>query len=215
MSTSITDSDLASNEALAQREALDASAVIQVVLAERQARDRGWWDRMADSFWPDSTVRLSWHKGSGAGFVAGTQAIAERGQEIALHQLSAPVAHVRGDRAFVESTATMRMAVNIDGVAGNLTTTVRLNYRLERRDGRWRIFSLDAIYENTTLFPAVPGQVITVDPDELTGYRSSYALLAWNIARRGITPSTEDLGDDRPDDVKAFYDGVWSWLEQQ
>lgn len=194
--------------------ALDASIVIQVVLVERQARDRGWWDRMADSYWPDSTVRLSWHKGSGAGFVAGTKAIADRGQEIALHQLAAPVAHVRGDRAYVESTATMRIATNIDAVAGDLTTTVRLNYRLERREGRWRIFSLDAIYENVTLTPSVPGQVITVAPEELRGYRSSYALLAWNIARRGISPSMDDLGDDRPDQVNAFYAEVWAWLEE-
>ncbi|MGW5640638.1 hypothetical protein ACWEWQ_38800, partial [Streptomyces sp. NPDC003832] len=35
----------------------DVALVTQVVLAERQGRDRGWWEQMADRYWPDSTVQ--------------------------------------------------------------------------------------------------------------------------------------------------------------
>ena len=185
----------------------DIALITQVVLAERQGRDRGWWDQMAAAFWPDSTVRLSWYDGDGAGFVAGSAAMAARGA-VALHRVFAPVVQVRGSRAAVELSVAMRLQVEIDGVAGDLVAHTRLNYRLERRDGEWRIVSLAAVYENVTLTPAVPGQVITIHPDELAGYRSSYAILAWNIAREGRTPNDTELGDDRPAEVAAFYDAT-------
>jgi hypothetical protein len=70
--------------------------VTQVVLNERQGRDRGWWDLMRDLYWPDSRVKLSWYDGPGAGFVDDSAAMAERGS-VALHHLYSPSVHVRGD----------------------------------------------------------------------------------------------------------------------
>ena len=124
----------------------DLALITQVVLAERQGRDRGWWDQMADAYWPDSTVRLSWYRGDGAGFVEGSKSMALRGST-ALHHSYAPVVHVRGPRAHVELSVAMRISVAVDDVAADLVSYTRLNYRLERRDDRWRISSLDAIYE--------------------------------------------------------------------
>jgi hypothetical protein len=126
--------------------------------------------------------------------------------------LFAPVVHVRGDRAFVEISAAMRIQAEIDDVSAELISSTRLNYRLERRRGDWGILSLDAIYEYVTLTPLVPGEVIRIPADELAPYRSSYGILAWNLARQGGTPGDDELGDDRPEEVAAFYSGVWSWL---
>ena len=189
----------------------DISLVTQVVLAERQGRDRGWWDQMGALYWPDSTVRLSWYNGDGAGFVAGSEAMAKRGA-VALHHMFAPVVHVRGAKAYVEVSVAMRFTIDVGNMSGDLVSYTRLNYRLEQRDDRWRILSLNAIYEYTTLTPSVPGQTIEVPADELAQFRSSYAILAWNIARGGIPPSADELGDDRPEDVAAFYANVWEWL---
>ena len=194
--------------------ALDIALVTQVVLAERQARDRSWWDLMAELYWPESTVRLSWYEGDGAGFVAGSAAMAERGT-LALHNMSAPVVHVRGDRAYVEAPLSMRIKIEVDGVAGDLVSFTRLNYRLERRDSKWRILSLAAIYEHATLTPSTPGQRIEIPAEDLATYRSSYALLAWNSVREGRTPKDDELGDDRPDDLAVFYDHIWTWLNQE
>ncbi|MFE6365704.1 nuclear transport factor 2 family protein [Streptomyces sp. NPDC057806] len=192
--------------------AADVALVTQVVLAERQGRDRGWWDLMADRYWPDSAVRLSWYDGNGAGFVAGSRAMAERGS-VALHHMYAPVVHVRGARAYAEASTGLRFQVEVDGVRGELLSHTRLNYRLERRDQVWKILSLDAVYEYCTLTPSVPGQQIVVPVEELAAYRPSYALLAWNIARDGRTPGSEELGDDRPEELAAFYASVWEWLD--
>jgi hypothetical protein len=105
----------------------DIAVVTQVVLNERQGRDRGWWDLMRDLYWPDSRVKLSWYDGPGAGFIDGSAAMAERGS-VALHHLYSP----------------------------------------------------------------------------------SYAILAWNLARSGGSPTDDELGDDRPQDVEAFYVDVWN-----
>jgi hypothetical protein len=45
----------------------DIAEVTQVVLRERRARDRGWWD---ECIAPDAQIRLSWFRGSGGDFVA-------------------------------------------------------------------------------------------------------------------------------------------------
>jgi hypothetical protein len=37
---------------------LDGAAIARLVLHERQGRDRGWWEQMASTYWPDSQVDL-------------------------------------------------------------------------------------------------------------------------------------------------------------
>ena len=106
----------------------------------------------------------------------------------------------------------MRIRVEVDGVDAELVSSTRLNYRLERREGHWRITRLDAVYEYTTLDTAVPGQVIEIPAEDLIAFRASYALMAWVNAREGRAISTDELGDDRPAELAAFYADTWSWL---
>ncbi|MGV1010630.1 MAG: nuclear transport factor 2 family protein [Dermatophilaceae bacterium] len=195
-------------------DALDIALVTQVILAERQGRDRGWWDQMHDAYWPDSTVTLSWYNGDGPGFIEGSRQMAARGS-VALHHSYAPVVHVRGSRAIAELPLAMQMHSEVDHVAANLIAHTRLNYRLSRRGGRWRITSLDAVYEYTTLDPVVPGQRIEVPAEELAAFRPSYALMAWLNARTGFTISTGQLGDDRPEELAAFYADAWNWINAE
>jgi len=198
--------------AFGQGSAVDAFVATQVVLRERQCRDRGWWEQMDQTFWPDSTVRLSWYDGNGPGFVLGSKAMKQRGQHT-LHHVFAPSVQVRGAKAHVEVSAAILAPASIDGTAGTLTAHSRLNYRLERRNDEWRILSLDAIYEQTTLVPSVPGETITIPAEELARYRASYAILAWQLERDGHSMSADLLGDDRPEALDAFYAQMRDWLE--
>ncbi|MGI5472989.1 nuclear transport factor 2 family protein [Streptomyces sp. CA-132043] len=190
----------------------DIDVVTQTVLLERQARDRGWWDRMRACYWPDSTVFLSWYRGDGPGFVAASEAMSGRG-DASVHRLSPPAVQIVGDRAFVEVPAGIEVRTVVDDVAADLVSFTRIIYRLERRDGRWGITALDCVYERDTLSPAVPGRHIAIAPQDLAAYRAPYAILAWHLARRGYDVASDLLGDDRPDRTAAFYAETLEWLQ--
>lgn len=62
----------------------DVTAITQLILRERQGRDRGWWDRMRAAFRPDSVVRLSWFSGTGPEFVRRSEEMSARG-DLSVH----------------------------------------------------------------------------------------------------------------------------------
>jgi hypothetical protein len=189
----------------------DITAITQLILRERQGRDRGWWDQMRTAFRPDSTVRLSWFTGSGPEFVERSEAMSSRG-DLSVHRMAPPAIAVHGDRAHAEASASIELQIDFDGVAAHLISFTRINYRLSKEDGEWGVVSLDAIYERDTLTPALPGASLKVDPADVAGFRPSYALLALYLERRGYPIGADLLGDDRPGEVAAFYESVHTWL---
>ena len=96
----------------------DITEITQLVLHERQARDRGWWESMDDCFAPDSTVRLSWFTGSGAQFTARSREMTGRG-DATVHRLCPPVVDVQGERAMVELLAAIEMRTLLTGPAAS------------------------------------------------------------------------------------------------
>ncbi|MEU1624912.1 nuclear transport factor 2 family protein [Streptomyces sp. NPDC020096] len=185
--------------------------VTQLVLHERQARDRSWWDQMRECFTPDSTVRLSWFRGSGADFVTGSQQMAEKG-DATTHRLSPPTVDVHGSRAFVELPAAIEMRTTLDGTQVDLTSHARLLYRAERRADRWQIVSLDPVYERDTLVPSVPDTTLKVDRAALAEYRPPYRMLSYVFGRLGYDVSDDLYGDDRREQVAELYRSAFIWL---
>ena len=189
----------------------DIDRITQLILHERQGRDRGWWDQMDACFHPDSVVSLSWFNGSGADFVARSRAMSQGGLW-PLHRMSPPVVHVNGSRAFVEAPASVEVRFLIGGVEAELISYSRLLYRVEQRAGAWKILGLVAIYERDTLAPAVPGTTLGVDVARFSQFRPSYRCLAYHISLRGL-PAPDDLyGDDRPERSNALYGRLLEWL---
>ena len=189
----------------------DTTDITQLILRERQGRDRGWWDQMRSAFRSDAIVRLSWFDGSGDDFVTRSQEMSGRG-DLAVHRVQPPAVRLRGDRAHAEVAASVEMQIEFDGIPVHLISFTRLNYRLIRQDGTWGILSLDAIYERDTLTSALPGQSLVVAPADVADLRPSYALLALHLRRQGYLVGTDLLGDDRRDDVEEFYAKVDGWL---
>jgi hypothetical protein len=189
----------------------DVETIAQLVLHERQGRDRGWWDRMRDSYWPDATVHLSWFSGDAHAFVDASAAMAGRGDQAA-HRLSPVVVDIVGDRALAEAPAAIEVATVVDGIPAVLVSYTRIEYRALRRDGEWRLFGLDTVYERDALVPSIPGTIVSVDPAELAAFRPPYALLAHALSSRGYAIGDDLLGDDRPDEVAAFYARERAWL---
>jgi hypothetical protein len=189
----------------------DITEITQLVLHERQGRDRGWWDQMRSCFADDATVRLSWFRGSGTDFVAESEKMAGRG-DAAVHRLSPPVVHHRDERALVELSAVIEMRTTLDGTEVDLASAARLYYRVERRDGRWLLVSLDPVYERDTLSAAHPGVQLAVGPQDVAAYRPSYRFLSYVFSRRGYTVGDDLYGDDRPHQATRFYNDAHAWL---
>ena len=91
--------------------------VTQLLLRERQSRDRGWWEQMADCFAPDSTVNMSWFNGTGAEFVKESRRMSSGGWGgQSVHRLSPPAVRAAGDRALAELPLVIEFRITIDGV---------------------------------------------------------------------------------------------------
>ncbi len=189
----------------------DVVEIEQLILKERQGRDRGWWEQMGSCFHPDSLVNLSWIRGTGAEFTALSRKLSESGTR-PLHRLSPPVVHLNGQKGLVELPAAIEVRFVHQGVEADLVSYSRLIYRVERRDTGWKVLNLDAIYERDTLVPAVPGTDLNVRPDDFASFRPSYRYLAFHLSLRGVSPRDDLLGDDRPEAVEALYKAAFEWL---
>ena len=189
----------------------DISEITQVVLQERQGRDRGWWAQMAECFHPDSRVTLSWFDGPGAEFVARSEKMAEMGIRV-LHRPSPPVVHVLGEKAVLELSISAERRFLLKEVEADLASYSRLLYRLDRRESGWKILSLNAIYERDTLTPTVPGTALDVDHEKLAQFRPSYRFVAYDISLSGRSMTADLYGDDQPEQVQALYRSTFDWL---
>jgi hypothetical protein len=190
----------------------DGFAAIQVVLREREARDRLWWEDMRDCFAEDSTVALTWYQGSGHGFVEGSMAMSQ-GRMPTRHRIGPPVVRVAGGRAVISLSIAIEHLPTIDGVECVLSTYARHLYRLQKFGTAWKIVKLDAIYERSEVLPSIPGQSVSIDPAELEGLRVPYRLLTWNLRRAGYEVPQDLPADDRPDEVAQMYSAAFAWAE--
>ena len=191
----------------------DSEAVTQLVLRERQSRDRGWWERMAACFAPDSVVDMSWFTGPGAEFVARSREMSAGGWGgLSVHRLSPPAVRVCGDRALAELPLVIEFRIDVDGIEADLRSSCRSQYRAQRTDGAWRITRITSIYEKDTLTPSIPGTHLDLDPVQFTAFRPSYRCLAWRENRLGRPLRSDLLGDDQPQPVARQYNVEAAWL---
>ena len=193
-------------------ESADITTITQLILRERESRDLQRWETMRECFWPDSVVRVSWFRGSGPDFVTGSMDMAKRGIP-AKHRLAPILVRLAGNRAVASLTGIIDLPVQLKGVEATLSTHARFLYRAERRQREWRILGFDAVYLRDELTPAIPGQQIVFDPDEMMGFRSSYRLLSYYLKSQKYPIDSELAGEDRADLVEALYRELFSWAK--
>jgi len=191
-------------------ESADVTAITQLCVRERESRDLGLWERMRECFWPDSHVRVSWFRGNGADFVAGSIDMAKRGVP-AKHRLGPVLVTLNGARAVATMSGIIDLPAKIHGVEGTLSSYTRFLYRAEKRDARWGIISFDAIYVRDEIIPSIPGQIISIDPRELEPLRRTYRLLWYYLSTQGYAIDPLLAGEDRPDLVVALNQELFSW----
>ncbi len=195
-------------------DATDITHITQLILRERESRDLGRWDRMRDCFWPESLVRVSWYKGNGPGFVDGSIDMARRGI-LAKHRLGPILVNLNGDRAVATLAGIIDLPAKLQGLDFTLSSHARFLYRAEKRDGTWRLMGFDAIYMRDELTPSIPGQTITVNPDDVKPFRPSYRMLCYYLSSQGYKVNSGLAGEDRPDLAKALNDELYGWARIQ
>lgn len=191
----------------------DANAVAQLILLERQGRDRGWFAQEESAFHPDSLVRIAWFVGTGAEFVARSREVYASGLR-PVHRMGPPVVHLDGDRAVAETPAQISIIQDFDGIEGYVVNDVRLLYRAERRAGVWKLSQMDCIYERDTVVPAVVGLFPVIDQEVLSRFRAPYRYLGYHLHLTGKQARDDLFADDRPEAVTGLYDEAFGWLRE-
>lgn len=189
----------------------DITAITQLVVRERESRDCGYWNRMRDCFHADAEITISWFKGKGHDFVAASKDMAARGM-LAKHRLGPVLVTLNGERALASLAAIIDIPTVIAGKEFTLSAHSMMYYRVEKRQGLWRLSSFEVVYRRDEFTPAILGQTVTLPADLLAGYRPSYRNLCYSLHLKGYMPSNELAGEDRPDIVQALLKAMYSWL---
>jgi hypothetical protein len=197
----VIDADLADKLEIAER-----------VRMERFHRDRRQWEALADDYVEDSRVRTTWFCGTGRAFAQASRDMMQRGRE-SIHLITPTDIRVNGDRALSESHAQIHNRSVIHGVEVDMVQYCRFYSRVARTPSGWKLASFDGIYHKDTIVPTNPSDTVPIDWSELAGLRPSYRIWAYAISLKGYEIGQDELGDDRPDLLEAFYAAAGRWLQ--
>lgn len=198
----------------ALRELTDKLEIMELVGSERLWRDTGQWDKLAKAYTDDARVKTTWFDGTAKEFLANS-----RGRSQLVGEMKHPIVpiyvQIVGDRALVESRAQIQNRSQIKSVWLDLTQHVRFVSRVRRTPDSWRLESLEGIYEKGTVSPVNPDERLPFEWSEVESAvdRPSYQLWAWLMGYRGHKVDADLLGDDRPDELRAFYTAEEQWLQ--
>lgn len=192
---------------------LDRVAIGDVIMRERWARETRNPDVAAACFHPESTVEVSWFKGTGAEFVD-TARGRPPSDTVNFDSMSPPVIWVNKDRAIADTSCVVHTFLRLDGIEVSTVSYTRLLWRVQRHNGLWLIAGLRGIYIRDTLSPSSPNQELKLDEKKLSTFRPSYRHLSYVLLASG-RPMLDDLpGIDRPETVVALRSAENHWLER-
>ena len=208
------------NESQLENMQLNRMAIADMIQRERNARDAGRWDEMALYYHPDSSIEVSWFRGSGAEFVRKSRLQAEKvkqqadgAERINFHEMGSSVVDILGDRALADTPCTLHSFFPLDGIACKTSGYVRLLWRAQCLEGKWLLAGLRCLYVRDYLTACSPGRQPRLDEAELATYRLSYRYVTYNLARLGLDPKHDLPGADLPETVKILRDGERAWLQ--
>ncbi len=200
-------------EKLSVKGAADYTAINNLIVSERMYRASHRNKELAKCYADDAQIRTSWQSGGVNTFVG--KSPDEVVEDLPLvNRSDSALIFQNADKSFVEYPTTTTRGVYVNKVEAVLTSYMRLLYRVEKRKGDWKITSLTSINESDELAPAIPGQDLKINPEDVKGLRISYRWLSYTRQLVGGTISQDLLGTDRPIEVKKIYDVELEWLNK-
>ncbi len=187
--------------------------ICALIAKERQCRVSQHPEELGECYWPDATVVTSWTNGNVPvkEYLYGGKAPVHDPECPIVSRISYPIVHQQGNKAYVEAPQNTYRWVYVNGEKAVLICFMRLIYRVENRDGVWKIIEFKSIYESDMLVPEIAGTDLKLDKEELAKLRHSYRYLAY--VDGGVNP--ELPGIDRPDVVKQIYSDLDAWLAEE
>ncbi|KAH8889978.1 hypothetical protein GQ53DRAFT_782765 [Thozetella sp. PMI_491] len=129
------------------------------------------WSKLRNSYPPDAArtcIKISWFRGDSDGFVAGSQRMSQS-RARPMHIFSPAEIHLHINKAVSESTGSIVVRFEHDDVEYDCTGRV---------EERWRLPSLEAIYDRDAIQPFKPDGLQKALVLSTTA-RKGYQCLSW------------------------------------
>lgn len=146
-------------------------------------RDLGEWHALRELFHPDGTIEITWFEGLASDFVDGSMRMGASDLRTK-HFIATPAVtfNAEGTKAILETNA-MIVAENVKLNIG-CECHNRFYDLAEKRDGVWKLFHRQSIYDmGTFTFPLGP---VEIDRTIVEKYPREYATLAYLLEQSGF-----------------------------
>ena len=192
----------------------DTLAIADLIQMERLYRDQQQWENLREMYHPDAHICIGWFRGSRDAYVESSRQLESRKPGWHLTHITSPTqVHLHHERALAETNTLIIRRSLLHEVLIDATIYCRLVSRVERRQGIWRMLTLDAIYEKDTVVPVYPEERPPLDRAELTQAPGAYQFTAYNLQRLGYHVDPEQLcSTTEPERVARFYQEAYTWL---
>ena len=137
--------------------------------------------------------------------------MAQRSSTSSSHSVCPVEIRIRGRRAVSESTGSIMARFEHKGALYDCTSFGRFISRLELERRRWKLITLEVIYDRDTIYPVTPtleSKVICLDLNA----RLSYRCLAWVLDQNGFSINQDLPGTDRPGSGAVVIRSCIDWL---
>lgn len=144
-------------------------------------RDLNEWEQLRSLFHPDGTIEVTWFEGLFGDFVTGSERMGASDIRTK-HLMGSPIITFKGDKAIVETNAII--------IAENVKLNVGCNGHnrfydlMEKRDGVWKLFHRQSIYDMGTF--TFPMGMVEIDAATAEKYPREYAALAYVLEKSGF-----------------------------
>ena len=189
----------------------DRGAISELINAWVYHRDRGNWDQLKDTFWPEGAISLSWFDGQFAQFIESSKEMSEKDNPTK-HIVAQPFIKINGNRAVSETNVTL-LARGGGSLEIDLTAYLRFYDLLEKRDGVWRILKRTAIYEKDRMDCVKPSFLFWVANFfiNLKKYPKACRFLCFGLEKAG-QEVTKNIVEDRSEKLELLYKEGDDWL---
>lgn len=165
-------------------------------------RDLGEWAQLRNLFHPDGTIEITWFEGLTSDFVNGSMRMGASDLRTK-HLIASPrvTFNAAGNKALLETNAII-IAENVKLNLG-CESHNRFYDLAEKRDGDWKLFHRQSIYDMGTF--TFPQGIVEIDPATVAKYPREYAALAYLLEKSGFPLGREfaTRGSKLEADMKA------------